>query len=149
MDLAEARAAEDFLRTQIPITRAMGLRVATDERGQFVAEAPVALNHNHLRTGFGGSINALATLAAYGCLWLELRGDKALHVVVSESTIRFLRPVRETIRAICAHPNKKELRQFQSAFAANGKARLRLSVTVEEDGKLAAAFRVTFVASMA
>ena len=78
----------------------MGLRVVAHGASGFVVEAPVALNSNHLRTAFGGSINAVATLAAYGFLWLELN-DAAAHVVVAESSIRFLRPVRETIRAIC------------------------------------------------
>jgi thioesterase domain-containing protein len=60
------RAAEKFLHEQIPITRAMGLRVVANDGNGFVVEAPVALNSNHLRTAFGGSINAVATLAAYG-----------------------------------------------------------------------------------
>src|SRR5438270_6038438 len=107
------REAEKFLHEQIPITRAMGLRVvAHDEKG-FAVEAPVALNSNHLRTAFGGSINAVATLAAYGLLWLELN-DPAVHVVVAESSIHFLRPVREIIRAICLRPAPDELNTFRS-----------------------------------
>jgi thioesterase domain-containing protein len=139
------RAAEKFLHEQIPITRAMGLRVvAHDEKG-FVVEAPVALNSNHLRTAFGGSINAVATLAAYGFLWLEL-DDAAIHVVVAESSIRFLRPVRETIRAICLDPAPDELAAFQSQFAEKGKARITLHVKVTEAGETAAEFEGIFVA---
>ena len=81
---------------------------------EFVIEAPVALNSNHLRTAFGGSINAVATLAAYGLLWLGMR-DPAVHVVVAESRIRFLRPVRETIRAICPRPSPDEWAAFRNA----------------------------------
>ena len=92
------RQAQAFFHEQIPITRAMGVRVVANDENGFVIEAPVALNSNHLRTAFGGSINAVATLAAYGFLWLELN-EAAAHVVVAESSIRFLRPVRETIRA--------------------------------------------------
>ena len=51
----------------------MGVRVVAHDENGFIVEAPVALNSNHLRTAFGGSINAVATLAAYGLLWLELR----------------------------------------------------------------------------
>jgi thioesterase domain-containing protein len=139
------RAAERFFHEQIPITRAMGLRViAHDEKG-FVVEAPVALNLNHLRTGFGGSINAVATLAAYGLLWLELN-DQAVHVVVAESSIRFLRPVRETIRALCLRPAPAELAAFRTQFAAKGKARIALRVKVIEAGETAAEFEGTFVA---
>src|SRR5207237_1478847 len=108
-------AAEKFLHEQIPITRAMGLRVIANDESGFVVEAPVALNSNHLRTAFGGSINAVATLAAYGFLWLELN-DPGAHVVVAESSIRFLRPVHETIHAICLRPGRDELAAFPSHF---------------------------------
>ena len=86
---------------------------------EFVVEAPVALNSNHLRTAFGGSINAVATLAAYGLLWLELR-EHGVHVVVAESSIRFLRPVRETIRAICLRPDPEEWAAFQRSICREG-----------------------------
>src|SRR3954464_5558844 len=117
------REAEKFLHEQIPITRAMGLRVIAHDDAGFTVEAPVALNSNHLRTAFGGSINAVATLAAYGFLWVELN-DAAAHVVVAQSSIRFLRPVRETIRATCARPEANILSAFRSQFTAKGKARI-------------------------
>ncbi len=104
--------AEKYFHEQIPLTRAMGMRVVAHDEGGFVIEAPVALNSNHLRTAFGGSINAVATLAAYGLLWLEL-DDPAVHVVVAESSIRFLRPVRETIRAVCQRPGPDEWKAFR------------------------------------
>jgi thioesterase domain-containing protein len=142
------RAAEKYFHEQIPITRAMGVRVVSHGEDGFVVEAPVALNSNHLRTAFGGSINAVATLAAYGFLWLELN-DAAAHVVVAESSIRFLRPVRETIRAICLRPAAEELAAFRSQFAANRKARIALRVNVIEAGETAAEFEGRFVARSA
>jgi thioesterase domain-containing protein len=139
------RQAQAYFYEQIPITRAMGVRVAANDENGFVVEAPVALNSNHLRTAFGGSINAVATLAAYGFLWLELN-DASVHVVVAESSIRFLRPVRETIRAICRRPNREELTTFRDQFAAKRKARIALHVKVIEAGETAADFEGIFVA---
>jgi thioesterase domain-containing protein len=139
------RQAQAFFHEQIPITRAMGVRAVANHKNGFVIEAPVALNSNHLRTAFGGSINAVATLAAYGFLWLELN-EAAAHVVVAESSIRFLRPVRETIRAICLRPAAEELAVFRSQFAARRKARIALRVNVIEGGETAAEFEGTFVA---
>lgn len=138
-------AAEKFLHEQIPITRAMGLRVAADNDAGFTVEAPVALNSNHLRTAFGGSINAVATLAAYGFLWVEL-DDAAAHVVVAESSIRFLRPVRETIRATCLRPDAQTIEEFRDRFSTTGKARITLRVRVAEAGDTAAEFEGRFVA---
>jgi thioesterase domain-containing protein len=140
------REAENFFHQQIPITRAMGVRVVANDARGFVVEAPVALNYNHLHTGFGGSINAVATLASYGLLWLELGDAKSFHVVVAESSIRFLRPVRETIRAICLRPNQREIDAFRSTLELKGKASMTLEVIIEEDSQTAAEFEGTFVA---
>ena len=137
--------AEKYFHEQIPITRAMGVRVVAHDETGFVIEAPVALNSNHLRTGFGGSINAVATLAAYGFLWVELR-DPAVHVVVAESSIRFLRPVRTMIHAICQRPGPEEWAAFQTRFAEKHKARIVLRVKVVEEGEIAADFEGVFVA---
>jgi thioesterase domain-containing protein len=142
------RQAQAYFHEEIPITRAMGVRVVANDESGFVIEAPVALNSNHLRTAFGGSINAVATLAAYGFLWLELN-DASVHIVVAESSIRFLRPVRETIRAVCLRPAAEELAAFRSQFKAKGKARITLRVNVIEGGETAAEFEGSFVARTA
>ena len=145
---AALRRAEEFFHQQIPITRAMGLRVVRNDETGFTVEAPVALNSNHLRTAFGGSINAVATLAAYGFVWLELN-EAAAHVVVAESSIRFRRPVRETIRAACLSPGADELEAFRSEFGSKRKARITLHVNVTEAGEIAAEFEGRFVARTA
>ena len=133
------------MHEQIPITRAMGVRVVSNHENGFTIEAPVASNSNHLRTAFGGSINAVATLAAYGLLWLELN-DAAVHVVVAESSIRFLQPVREMIRAVCQRPDPGEWKAFHTKFESAGKARIKLRVEVIEGGQTVAEFEGTFVA---
>jgi len=139
------RLAEEFLLGQIPLTRAMGLRVVPDAEHGLAIEAPVALNHNHLQTAFGGSINAVATLASYAFLWLEL-DDAAVHVVIRASQIRFLRPIRETIRAVCLPPGREAMERFRAALGVGGKARLDLRVRVEESGVLTAEFGGSFLA---
>lgn len=141
------RAVEEFFIREIPLTRAMGLRLVPAEGGDFAVEAPVALNSNHLQTAFGGSINAVATLAAYGFLWQEVRGEGA-HMVISESTIRFLRPIRETIRARCVRPDTRLLGEFMSTLRSKGKSRIALRVEVTEDDALAAEFGGVFVARL-
>ena len=146
MNVAPAlREVEEYFHQQIPITSAMGVRVVAHDENQFIVEAPVALNFNHLRTAFGGSINAVATLAAYGLLWLALR-EHAVHVVVAESSIRFLLPVRETIRAICLRPDSAEWAAFQARFAEKGTAHITLRVNVVEEGQTVAEFTGIFVA---
>ncbi|MDQ2918696.1 MAG: thioesterase domain-containing protein [Verrucomicrobiota bacterium] len=140
----DLQAMEIFLHERIPLTRAMGVRVVSDNANDFAIEAPVSLNHNHLQTAFGGSINAIATLAGYGFLWLELRGTA--HVVIAGSSIRFLRPVNQMIRAVCLQPPDSDWQNFRATFREKGKARLSLKVFVEEDGTRAAEFEGLFFA---
>ena len=140
--------AEKFLHERIPLTRAMGVRVLPDPGHGFAIEAPVRLNHNHLQTAFGGSINAICTLAGYTFLWLELRGDTG-HVVISKSSIRFLKPIREEIRAVCDRTNRERLEAFHALYQTTGKASIQLQVRAVEKGVVVARFEAIFVALQA
>ncbi len=139
------RETEEFLRAQIPLARAMEVRVESYGSEGFVLSAPLAANYNHLGTAFGGSLAALALLAGYGLLWLEL-DSRAAHLVVSESRMKFRRPVRGELRALCHRPAAESLGRFRQDFADRGKARLELEVTIESEGEIAVKFHGTYVA---
>ena len=141
----QLRETEEFFHEQIPITRAMGIRVEAYDGNQLTLTAPLAANHNHLGTAFGGSLSAVATLAGYGLLWLEL-DDRTAHVVIRESTLSYRRPVRTEIRAICRRPEEATVAAFKAEFARKGKGRIRLEVTIEEEGLIAVEFSGMFVA---
>jgi thioesterase domain-containing protein len=136
---------ERFLHEQIPLTRAMGVRVAECDDAHLILTAPLAPNRNHLATAFGGSLHALATLSGYGLLWWLLR-DASAHIVIRESTIRYDHPVRGDLRAVCRSPGDEELARFRQDFARKGKARLTLEAVIEDDSEIAVSFRGIFVA---
>ena len=136
---------ESYLHDKIPLARAMGVRVEAGAPGTLVLTAPLEPNHNHLGTAFGGSLSAVATLAAYALLWVEL-GDRAAHIVVHRSEIVYHRAVRGEIRATCRRPSEAELTEFRRQFAASGKARIRLAATVEHEGRICVEFAGDFVA---
>lgn len=133
IDPAKLLETERYLHEQIPMARAMGIRVEGADGGGFVLSAALEKNHNHLGTAFGGSLAAIAVLAGYGLLWLELDDPRA-HVVVRESRIGYLRPVTGDLRAVCARPDEAALADFKATFAKAGKARIRLEVTIGENG---------------
>lgn len=139
------RAMETFLHAQIPITREMGVRVASYDGQHLVIRAPLASNHNHLGTAFGGSLGAVAMLSGYGLLWLAL-DDPSAHVVVRECTMAFRRPVHREICSICRHPGEAAMGAFKEELGRKGTARIRLEVTIEENGLTAVEFSGTFVA---
>ncbi|MEO5913749.1 MAG: YiiD C-terminal domain-containing protein [Luteolibacter sp.] len=139
------RETTKFLHEQIPITKAMGVEVESIAGGSLVLTAPLAANHNHLGTAFGGSLGAIATLAGYGLLWLQL-GDRSAHIVIKSSSLRYLHPVRGGIRAVCKAPDGELLAEFKAAFAKKDKARIRLVVTIEEDDRVCVEFEGEYVA---
>lgn len=132
----ELAELEDYLHREIPLTRQMGVRAG--KRGNDLClEAPVSKNSNHLGTAFGGSINAVATLAAYASLWLRRPRERQTHVVVGQSRIEFHRPIYHVIRAVC-----------QASSAIDGrKRRQRLQVKVYDgdNERVAASFEGEFV----
>lgn len=136
---------ERFLHEQIPLTAAMGVRLEQLDGGQLLVTAPLEPNHNHLGTAFGGSLSALATLAGYVMLWLEL-GDRDAHIVVRGSTIRYLRPVKGQLRAFCERPDAAGMEAFRATFHTTGKARITLRVRVEHADRVCVEFEGDFVA---
>lgn len=141
----DLREIEAYFHRMIPITSAMGVRVVSYAGDELALEAPLALNHNHLGTAFGGTLNTMATLACYGLLWLEL-GDPSSHVVIRDSSVSFLRPVTKDIRAICRRPDDAAMTEFKERFSRKDRARLRLSATIEQDGEVCVQFEGMFVA---
>jgi len=120
---------EQFLHDRIPLSRAMGVRVeAYDDEG-LVLTAPLDANHNHLGTAFGGSLSAIATLAGYALLWLEL-GERDSHIVIRSSSISYRHPVEGKIRASCKRLEPAVLIAFKERFAKAGKARMSLNVSI-------------------
>lgn len=145
MDPADLPATERFLHAQIPLARAMGVRVESYDGGRLVLTAPLAANHNHLGTAFGGSLATLATLAGYALLWLEL-GERDAHIVISRSEIHYRSPVRGDLRAVCLRPDPDALEAFKAQFARKEKARLTLDVTIDGERGSGVEFRGTYVA---
>jgi thioesterase domain-containing protein len=136
---------EELFYEQIPLTQAMGVRVVACDKKELILTAPLAPNHNHLGTAFGGSLSALATLAGYGFLWSWL-GDHQLHIVIRESSIRYVRPVRGEIRAICHAPADEDLSRFNAALAEKGRARIQLDVRIVADDDVCVEFTGEYVA---
>lgn len=138
----------EYLHQQIPLSRAMGVRVESWDGETLCLTAPAALNHNHLGTAFGGSLSALATLAGYALLWLELQ-SRGSHIVIRGSSISHTRPVHGELRAVCRRPAEEVVADFKSKFARSGKARLRLAVTIgtgDGDGGNGVEFEGEYVA---
>lgn len=139
------KEVEAFLHAQIPLAKAMGVQVDAYNEEHLILTAPLEPNHNHLGTAFGGSLSAMATLAGYSLLWMAL-GERDSHIVIRDGSIHYRHPVTSEIRAICRRPEPVTLARFRKHFERSGKARIRLTVHIEQEGRVCVEFTGMYVA---
>lgn len=122
----------------------MGLAVEEATPSLVRLAFPLAPNHNHKNTAFGGSLYCAGVTAAWSLLWCALResGLKA-QVVVASSTERFLRPAAGDFTAECTAADGA-LHDALVQLRSEGKAKLRLKSRVLCGDDVCVAFEGTF-----
>lgn len=133
---------EALMRSQIPITRAMGLRVSRCDDTGLVLAVPLAPNVNHEGTVFGGTQYSAAAAAGWALLhWqLDVRGLPG-HIVIYHGDITYREPMTADFQLICPMPPAPELKAFADDYRARGRARLDLTVRVGEAERPAVLFQ--------
>lgn len=139
---------ETYLYHQIPLTQAIGIRVEHAALDKVVLFAPLANNINHKHTAFGGSLHAVATLACWSLLYVNLQviNNDPVQIVITRSEIDYLHPVDTDFRAECLMPNKIIWDRFIQILRLKGKARLSLSAKIYHQDRLCVDYRGVFAA---
>lgn len=143
-----ARELEEVLHHEIPLSQRIGLTVERYDGTTLALRAPLAPNVNHKSTAFAGSLTAVATLAGWGLTWLLLRQrDLRGVIVIHESATRYQLPVAHDFVAVCHTPDEQAIERFVAALRRRGKARLALTVEIQDDaGRVAVVFTGSYVA---
>ena len=136
---------EYTLHSEIPISQAMGIRVAYYDGATLRLAAPLAPNINHKCTAFGGSLYTLAVLCGWGMLYLKL-AEAALHkhIVIQESNIRYVLPVDQDMQAECLLDDAV-FQHFLRTLNKYDRARLSLDVVITQDNRPAVEFSGRYV----
>ncbi len=120
---------QSVLLTEIPLSKALGIKVMEAQPPRLVLEAPLSYNLNHKHTAFAGSLNAVATLAGWGTLYTALyRTGLKAQVVIQESAISYIKPVTSDFQAICDYPPETDFSQAVELCLRKGKGRISLDV---------------------
>jgi len=143
-----AAALEAYLHAQIPLSRAMAMRVTRADRAGVVLRAPLAPNINHRQTFFGGSAASLATLAAWALAHERIREESGLdvHVVIQRSSMEYLEPAATEVHAECVAPPDKQWDRLLRSVRRWGRGRIQLAVQLHADGAIVGSFEGEFVA---
>ncbi|MBI3478924.1 MAG: YiiD C-terminal domain-containing protein [Nitrosomonadales bacterium] len=143
--MGPAAALERTLHDEIPLARAMGVRVAAYDGTTLKLAAPLAPNINHKCTAFGGSLYSLAVLCGWGMVHLKLaEASLHKHIVIQESAIRYLLPVDQDMQAEC-HLDEDVFGKFLRTLEKHGRARLSLDVVIKRNGQPAVEFSGRYV----
>jgi len=137
-----ARELEVLMHEQIPITRAMGLRLRRCDDAGLVLAVPLAPNVNHEGTVFGGTQYSAAAAAGWALLHWQL-AERGLsgHIVIYHGDITYREPMDGDFDLICPMPSAAELEAFAADFRGHGRARLDLAVRVGEAERPAVLFQ--------
>lgn len=143
-----ATTLEQYLLEHIPISSAMGVSVDLACADKVVLRAPFANNINHKKTVFGGSLHAVATLACWSLLHVNLVGllGRGVEIVIASSEVKYLVPVTADFQAECCMPNALDWERFVKMLQKKGKARLKLSAKIFQEGQLCVDYVGVFVA---
>lgn len=139
--MSQQQEINDYLNRHVPLFRAMQAQVERCDANELALAAPLAPNVNDKGTAFGGSMAAIAALTGWALTTLILRehGETA-EIVIIDSTLKFLRPVRETLIAQCVPPSEAAVERFVHRYRQRGKARWAVEVIIRAGGEPAMTF---------
>lgn len=137
----------DYLHRYVPLFTAMQAQLQRCDANGLSIIAPLAPNINDKGIAFGGAMAALAALSG----WAMTRTTLSAHnltgeIVISESSQKFLRPVRCNIVTACLRPDAETIEAFIQRYRERGKARWTLEVLVHDDDELAMRFSGQYAA---
>lgn len=144
---APAESLQALLYEEIPLCRAMQVRVERWQDHQLCLSLPLAANGNPHGTQFGGSLYCAALLAGWG--WLHLRlaeSGLAGAVVIRNAQISYLLPLEGDALSCCSAPAGEDWQRFVTLFQRRGVARLTLnSEVLDVEGRVAVQFSGEYV----
>jgi thioesterase domain-containing protein len=147
MSASPTARLEAALAREIPLSRAIGITVASWDGRTVRLAAPLAPNVNHQDTAFGGSLSAAATLAGWSALWLLLDAHGMQHqVVIQDASIEYMHPVTADFTVECALPEVSTVERFLTTLRERDRARLGLVATVGSPGRELVRFQGRYVA---
>ncbi|MGF1725863.1 YiiD C-terminal domain-containing protein [Photobacterium nomapromontoriensis] len=130
-------------QAQIPISEKMGIKISQYTGYRFEVSALINANLNPSESMFAGSIFTMATLAGWGFIWMLLKERKlGAEIVLADSHIRYLSPVKERPRAIVT---VEDLQGDVERLAKHRKGRAVVKVHVFSGETLAASFNGTYM----
>lgn len=139
---------QNYLLQNIPISSAMGIQVEKASPQQIILSAPLSNNINHKKTVFGGSLHAVATLACWSLIHVNLSQLclDDFQIVITNSEIAYLAPVASDFKAECHMIEPSLWNRFVKMLQKKGKSRLTLQAKIWQGTQLCVDYSGVFAA---
>jgi thioesterase domain-containing protein len=138
---------QKYIQDHIPLSKAMQVSVVEIQDESVVLKAPLEPNINHRHTVFGGSASAVALLSAWSLLKIKLSDTgMANRLVIQRNTMDYIHPIEGefTARAELSQPEKWQ--KFIQTLMRKEKARIIVSVIIEQANQVVGKLTGEFVA---
>jgi thioesterase domain-containing protein len=137
---------ESYLYQQIPISRALGVKVECLSLHKVILSAPFANNINHQKTVFGGSLHSVATLACWSLLYMNLLHLQPIQIVITKSEVTYYAPIDSDFKVECLMADPEDWKRFKKILYAKGKSRIYLSARIDHLDQLCLDYKGRFAA---
>jgi len=144
----QARRLIQFIRSEIPLAKAMDLQLGAYDGDMLSLRAPLPPNVNDKGCAFGGSLVSLMTLSGWALVEMALRRQGLdCDVFVAESGVRYLAPLWQDFCSEARLAEEASWITFFATLAARGRARINVECVVPgADAQPAATLSARFVA---
>ena len=122
VDNVDPRELETYFHQHIPTSAAMQVSVVEISSEEVVLGAPLAPNINHRETAFGGSVSALAILAAWALLHTRLAAmEFKCTLVIQSNTMQYEKPIAGNFIATASIPTAERWLSFIRMLQRKGR----------------------------
>lgn len=142
-----AESLQAYLHAHIPLSAAMQVSVVSVSPDAVTLRAPLEPNINHRSTAFGGSVSAVAILAAWALINQRLvAAGVESRLVIQSNRMDYDQPVTGAFTATSALKDATAWPLFMKMLARKGRARILATSVVACDGVVGGRFEGEFVA---
>lgn len=142
------QALEAKLHHEIPLSKAMAIRMVSVDPEQSSVFASLGPNMNHKSTAFGGSVHSVAVVACWTLITNFLEDQDVDYVVIQRSQIEYAEPIASDFSSQAKWASSAEREKFEKTLERKKLARAKLRATVLCEGKACAILDAEFVAAI-
>lgn len=147
MDRQNCHSIQAYLYEQIPLSRAMEVRVVEVSNELVILAAPLLANINHHSTVFGGSASAVAILSAWTLINFRLKNEAIdSRLVIQKNTVSYDRPIVGDFEAVCSLNEPEKWERFTKILRRKQKSRITLNSSIQYQAEQVVKFEGVFVA---